>query len=74
MIDPKQIREHMDVIDDTGSKIGAVDKVEGQQLKLTRASGGGEHRYIPLADIDHVDQHVHLKKAALGSQPGNMRT
>lgn len=63
MIDPNAIREHMDVIDGSGSKIGAVDRVEGQQLKLTRASGQGEHRYIPLADIDHVDQHVHLKAA-----------
>ena len=64
MIDTQAIREHMDVIDDAGNKIGSVDRVEGQQIKLTRASGQGEHRYIPLADIDHIDRHVHLKKAA----------
>lgn len=71
MIDPQAIREHMDVVDDNGDKIGSVDRVEGQQLKLTRASGGGEHRYIPLADIERVDRHVHLKRAVYGSEPGN---
>jgi hypothetical protein len=24
---------------------------------------GGEHHFIPLAWVDHVDEHVHLKQA-----------
>ena len=35
------------------------------QVKLTKddPDAGGEHHFIPLAWVDHVDDNVHLKQA-----------
>ena len=52
------IRQHMDVIASCGTKIGVVDRVEGNSIKLTkdsskdgacarRSSSGGAHRKRP---------------------------
>ncbi len=63
--DSDRIAEHMDVIASDGAKIGTVDHLEGNQIKLTKsASPDGMHHFIPLADIDHVDAHVHLNRTA----------
>jgi hypothetical protein len=57
------IREHMEVMGSCGTKLGEVDHVEGNSIKLTRKdSPDGEHHFIPLDWVDHVDAHVHLKK------------
>ncbi|MCE9532439.1 MAG: DUF2171 domain-containing protein [Planctomycetes bacterium] len=57
------IRERMDVIASCGKKVGVVDHVEGNTLKLTRKdSPDGQHHFIPADWVDHVDGHVHLKK------------
>lgn len=57
------IRERMDVIGSCGNKLGVVDHVEGGAIKLTRKdSPDGEHHYIPMVWVDHVDSHVHLNK------------
>jgi hypothetical protein len=43
-----------------------VDHLEGRdQVKLTKddPDAGGEHHFIPLAWVDHVDENVHLKQA-----------
>src|SRR5215470_12899100 len=60
------IREHMEVIGSDGQRVGAVDKVDSRSIKLTKSSpeARGEHRYIPLAWVERVDQHVHLNKAS----------
>ncbi len=61
MIDRKQIREHMDVMASDGSRIGAVDSVDGDRIKLTRKdSPDGEHHYVSMADVERIDKHVHL--------------
>jgi hypothetical protein len=58
-----KIRERMDVIGSCGNKLGVVDHVEGEAIKLTRKdSPDGEHHYIPMGWVDHVDSHVHLTK------------
>src|SRR3954470_14334726 len=58
-----QIRERMDVIASCGKKIGVVDHVEGNQIKLTRKdSADGQHHYVPTNWVARVDQHVHLSK------------
>ena len=64
MTDVSKIKEHMDVIDSTGKKIGQVDHVEGAaEVKLTKSSSpDGQHRFFPISWIDHVDAHVHLNK------------
>ena len=57
MIDPSQIREHMEVIGADGGHIGTVDAVEGDRLKLTKTDrgSGGEHRFLPLSLIEELD-------------------
>jgi hypothetical protein len=57
------IREHMDVFGSCGNKVGRVDHVEGNSIKLTRDdSPDGQHHYIPLSWVSKVDNHVHLSK------------
>ena len=61
----QNIKEHMEVIGSDGAKIGIVDHVQGREIKLTKGDDkSGQHHFIPLDWVDHVDQHVHLKKAA----------
>ena len=57
-----QIAEHMDVIASDGVKIGTVDHLDGpDKIKLAKStSPDGQHHYIPLTWVDHVDTHVHL--------------
>ena len=69
MIDRSQIRQHMDVISADGERVGTVDAVEGERIKLTKdASADGKHHHVDLSDVARVDEHVHLSKsrAALG--------
>lgn len=45
MTDPNQIREGMEVIGADGVRIGTVDRIEGDRIKLTRKdSGEGRHK------------------------------
>jgi len=61
--DKSDIREHMDVIASCGTKVGVVDHIEGGAVKLTKKdSPDGQHHFIPMVWVDHVDNHVHLKK------------
>jgi len=58
-----EIRERMDVIASCGKKVGVIDHLEGGAIKLTRNdSPDGQHHFIPMGWVDHVDNHVHLKK------------
>lgn len=65
MMDTAKIKEHMDVLDSAGKKIGRVDHLEGpDKIKLTKAdSPDGKHHLVPVSWIDHVDTQVHLNKA-----------
>jgi uncharacterized protein (TIGR02271 family) len=67
-----QITEHMDVIASDGVKIGTVDHLDGlDKIKLARSTvPDGQHHYIPLAWVDHVDTHVHLTKASAEARAG----
>lgn len=57
------IQEHMDVIASCGKKIGVVDDVEGDAIKLTRKdSPDDQHHFIPVNWVARVDGHVHLNK------------
>jgi hypothetical protein len=50
-----------------GQHIGTVDYLEGSSdIKLTKSDpkSGGQHHLIPLAWVDHVDQHVHLNRSS----------
>jgi hypothetical protein len=66
MVAPVMIKEHMEVLGSDGVHVGTVDHLEGRdQVKLTKddPDAGGEHHFIPLAWVDHVDEHVHLKQS-----------
>ena len=58
-----EIKEHMDVYASCGHKVGKVDHVLGEQIKLTKSdSPDGIHHLVPLAWVAKVDSHVHLSK------------
>ena len=57
------IREHMEVIGSCGTKLGRVDRVEGNQIKLTKNdSPDGMHHLIPTSWVENVDDQVHVSK------------
>ncbi len=60
------VMAHMDVIASDGTKVGTVDHMDGADtIKLAKnTSPDGEHHYIPMAWVDHVDQQVHLGRSA----------
>jgi hypothetical protein len=65
------IQERMDVIASCGKKVGVVDHVEGGAIKLTTSdSPDGQHHFIPTGWVDHVDNHVRLKKNSQETEQG----
>lgn len=57
------IKDHMEVVGCCGGRVGTVDHVEGNALKLTRSgSPDGEHHFIPANWIEKVDDKVHLNR------------
>lgn len=59
MIAAMDIKEHMEIIGADGIKVGIVDKVVGERIKLTRDDGHGgkmdHHHFLPInlaADIE----------------------
>jgi hypothetical protein len=66
MVTPMKIKEHMEVVGSDGVHVGTVDHLEGQDtVKLAKSDpdAGGEHHFIPLAWVDHVEMKVHLKQS-----------
>ena len=63
MIDPSEIREHLEVVGSDGEHVGRVDNVVGDQIELAKLdpAGGFRHHIIPVSWVDRVDEHVHLK-------------
>ena len=67
MFNKTDIKEHMEVLGSDGQHVGTVDYLEGSSdIKLTKSDrkSGGQHHLIPLAWVDHVDQHVHLNRSS----------
>jgi hypothetical protein len=60
------IREHMEVVGSDGQHVGTVDHMDDQgRIKLTKSdSSDGQHHYLDMDLVDHVDQHVHLSVSA----------
>ncbi len=72
----EQIREHMDVIDQNGARVGTVDQVDGDRIKLTRDStASGEHEYLPLSEVAGIESGcIRLRQqggAGFGMESGN---
>lgn len=54
-VNTSQILEHMDVVGSDGAHVGTVDRIEGQQIKLTKSdSPSDRHRFIPIEEIKAV--------------------
>jgi hypothetical protein len=63
MTNTSNIREHMQVFGSCGNQLGEVDRVEGDQIKLTKGSAGdGQHHLIPTKWVEKVDDAVRLSK------------
>jgi len=44
----------MQVVSADGYPIGIVDGIEDGRIKMTRESGGGVHRFLPVETVNHV--------------------
>lgn len=63
------IRDHMDVIASCGKKIGVVDHLEGNAIKLTKSdSPDGKHHFNPVSWVDEVDTSVHLNRNSMETE------
>jgi hypothetical protein len=64
MINPADIKEHVQVIGSCGKHIGTVDRVERRVIKLAKddPTSGGEHHYIPLVWVKEAGQTIRLNK------------
>lgn len=59
-----QIREHMDVVGNDGQRVGTVDRIEGDRIKLTKGDDQ-QHHYLPLQAVQGVSgQQVQLNCSA----------
>jgi len=67
-----EIKERMDVIASCGTKIGVVDHLEGEAIKLTKSdSRDGQHHFIPKDWVERVDDKgVVLKKNSMDAERG----
>ena len=66
------IKEHMGVYASCGKKVGVVDHLEGNAIKLTRSdSPDGQHHFVPTAWVGRVhEDHVHLTKNSAETESG----
>ena len=62
----QSIREHMEVVDESGEHIGTVDKVRGDTIILTKndPSAGGVHRSFGCSMLSRVEDKVYLSGTA----------
>jgi hypothetical protein len=66
-----EVKEHMDIVGADGKKVGRVDRVEGQRIKLTKDSSPGGHKdhhhFIDLSLVAGVEGNV-VKLSKNGDQ------
>jgi hypothetical protein len=60
----------MEVVGSNGGRVGTIDKVESDRIKLTRKDpqSGGQHRYISVSMVASVDEQVRLRGTAHEAQ------
>ena len=58
MIQPSEIREHMEVVGSDGGHVGRVDKVMGDEIELTKLdiAAGLRHHMIPITWVEMIDK------------------
>ena len=62
MFDKLRLKEHMEIAGSDDEHVGTVDKVEGEQIKLTKTDAADhQHHYIALDQIDRIeDNRIYL--------------
>lgn len=55
----QSIKPHMPIICAEGHHHGVVDHLDGSYIKIAK-DDQGQHHWLPLTAVDHVDEHVHL--------------
>jgi hypothetical protein len=70
MTDTMKIRDKMDVICSCGTRLGKVDHLDGDMIKLAKNEplSGGKHHWVPLDWVETVDEHVHIRKNSKEAQ------
>jgi hypothetical protein len=58
----QDIREHMPVVCSDGGRCGTVDRIEGNNIKLTK-DDQGHHHWIPTDWVTRVDQDVQVDRS-----------
>jgi hypothetical protein len=58
----QHICQHMPVIASCGCRVGVVDRVEGDEIKLKEDEPSGRHHIIPVEWIEYVDDAVRLNR------------
>jgi len=58
MIQPSEIREHMDVVGSDGGHVGRVDKVMGDEIELTKLdlAAGLKHHMISVSWVEMIEE------------------
>ena len=58
-----QIKPGMDVVCSCGQRIGTVDGVIDERIKLDANEGsGGDNRFVPVEWVERIDRSVYLNK------------
>ena len=68
MTDASAIREHMEVIGADGARIGTVDRVDGDRIKLTKVEGFGEQ--MEAAEGSHAGHHHYISLGLVAGVEG----
>ena len=57
MVQPSEIREHMEVLGSDGGHVGRVDHVIGEEIELTKLDLGSglKHHMIPISWVDAIE-------------------
>jgi hypothetical protein len=64
-VNASQIRPHMSVFALNGEPFGTVDHTDpGNTIKLTKDEQG-QHHWIPMSWVTHVDEHVHIDRPGM---------
>jgi hypothetical protein len=66
MVTPDQIKEHMEVVGNDGLHVGVIDLVDADEIRLAKDdTPDGLHHFLPLANVEHVDDRVHLNRSSI---------
>ena len=68
MVNPQDVKEHMEVVGADDQPVGRVDGCEGGRIKLAKGQSA-EHRYLDLGSVDRVEGgKVRLKEKAANAK------